>query len=87
MNFVDSQLSKSPFPTFFQLIYALKNFELLISSYKEEKGKHHNLAFRGIKKGGRGRGRGRGRRGRTRPPKLTHRAVASFLLMSGMEDK
>lgn len=60
MNFVASHLSKPPYPTFSQLISALSNYELHMSSYDEKKPIDHNLAFLGVIDGGRNRGRGRG---------------------------
>lgn len=59
MNFVGSQLSKPPFPTFYQSVSALNDHEFRISSYEEEKTIDHKLEFVGIK-GGRRRGRGHG---------------------------
>lgn len=37
MNSVDSQLSKSPYPTFSQFFSALNDQELKLSSYEEDK--------------------------------------------------
>lgn len=69
MNVVDSQLSKTPFPTFTQFIDALNNHVLRANSYEESKSIDHNLALIGMK--GRGQSRGRDRGGEPRSTNFT----------------
>lgn len=56
MNFVNSQLSKPPYRTFSQFIFALNNHELRVSFYEDSKSIDHNLALVGVK-GGRDKNR------------------------------
>lgn len=49
INFVDSQLSKPPYPTLSQFVSALNNHELRLSSYDESKSVDQNLAFLGVR--------------------------------------
>lgn len=60
MNFVDSQLSTPPYPTFPQFISALNNHKLRLSCYDEDKKTNQNLAFISFK-GERGKSHGCGR--------------------------
>lgn len=53
MNFVDSQLSKSPYPTFSLFISAFNKHELRMNFYDEQKPVDQNLVFLGLKDGAR----------------------------------
>lgn len=82
INVLDSQLWKSPFPTFSQFVSALKKYELWIHSYEEDKCIDHNLAFVGLEEGEWDMGCGHGWGGSTWPTNFNSQGCSFIPLVS-----